>query len=850
MDPITKLINRWRQDATIGENICAWRTIPAQDASFMPFPNDIHPALVHSFEKKGIKALYSHQSDAWELTQAKNNLVVVTNTASGKTLCYTLPVLNDLLRNEYSRALFLFPTKALTQDQLFGIQELLDNTNQITADDKLAAPVIPAIYDGDTPGNVRHSVRENSRLVLSNPDMLHTGILPYHPRWSSFFRGLNFVVVDEMHTYRGVFGSHVANIIRRLKRIAHFYGTKLQFILTSATIGNPKELAEMLIEEPVVVLDNDHSARGTKHFLVYNPPIINADLGLRASMFQECARLTKDILSLNIQTIVFGRSRRTVEVLLNTLRANSTHLSSASGDNSTFIRAYRSGYLPKQRREIETDLRDQKVKAVVATTALELGIDIGKLGAAILIGYPGTIAGMWQQAGRAGRGLDNSLALLIASTSPLDQFLAKQPEYLFDQKPEKALINPDNLLILLEHIKCAAFELPFHTDDPFGDLDGKTTLEFLEFLWNADSLHKSGQRYFWMNNQFPAAGISLRNVSADRYLLQDASLSSIKTIGEVDGESALWMVHPQAIYLHEGETYLVTELDLDNKIAYLHSSLVDYYTKPRQETEIHLLETTAEEKTLGTVKAFGDIKVITRVVGYQKLQIGTHENLGIYELSLPESNLLTSGYLIKINRSIVEALRQTGMWSNDSNNYGPSWETQRKLARQRDNYQCQVCGSKAVGKAHHVHHKIPFRAFASLAEANSLRNLITLCPACHQRAERSVRINSGLAGLSYILGNLAPLFLMCDGRDLGVHQDPKSPLNEGEPLIVIYDRVPGGVGFSQSLFQIHSELLLRAYALASSCECTDGCPSCVGPGGELGYGGKTETVALLKLLIS
>jgi DEAD/DEAH box helicase domain-containing protein len=843
MSKLSALLSRWRADPTIGGNIVAWETIPAQAAVYKPFPKHILPQLKKALEENDIEQLFSHQAEAVAALHQRQHVAIVTSTASGKTIAYNLPIVNTLLQNPEARALYLFPTKALAHDQLSGLNSIL-SAPALKNLRKLShfSPLSPATYDGDTSSSQRMAIRNRSRVIFSNPDMLHAGILPHHTRWQAFFKSLQFVVIDEMHTYRGVFGSHVANIIRRLKRVADFYGQKPQFILTSATIGNPTELAQALIEAPVTTITSDGAARGPKQFLVYNPPVIDPDLGLRAGLLPETQRLVSDLLTANIQTIVFGRTRQTVELL----RRNLSQMELAWVAR---IQAYRSGYLPSQRRDIEAGLRSGSILAVFTTTALELGIDIGQLQAAVLAGYPGTVAGSWQQAGRSGRGTDPSLAILVTSASPLDQFLAKFPEYFFGQTPEYARINPNNLLILLHQLQCAAFELPFSTGDSFGDLGPSETTEFLDYLRDTGTLHKSGPKYFWMQDQYPAAGVSLRSASPQRFSLQLSSGAQAMSLGEVDGESVNWMVHPGAIYLHQGETYFVEDLDHDRQTVNLTPITADYYTRPRQESEVVPVEISEEAPIPGGVITHGEIKVTSQVVGFEKIRWGSNEKIGIQELELPISELHTTGYWLTVSPETVAQLKEVGLWTNDPNDYGPQWSQQRILARERDNFTCQVCGILEGPKAHHVHHIAPFRAFQSAAAANYLDNLVTLCPTCHQRVESSVRIRSGLAGLSHIMGHLAPLFLMCDRRDLGVHHDPQSPLSEGQPTIIIFDRVPGGIGFSKRLFEVHAELVQRAYDLALACECKDGCPACVGPGGEDGSGSKRETVGMLSRLI-
>lgn len=494
-------------------------------------------------------------------------------------------------------------------------------------------------------------------------------------------------------------------------------------------------------------------------------------------------------------------------------------------------------------------MRDGSVKTVVATTALELGIDIGGLGAAILVGYPGTIASARQQAGRAGRGDAPAVSILVASPNPLDQFLAHHPEYFFGRSPEQALVNPNHLLILLEHLRCAMFELPFQQGEGFGLLSWELIEEYLRFLLSNQEAHYSNKKYYWMRDAYPAANISLRSASPQSVVLQAADEDGKPTaIGTVDGESASWMVHPGAVYMHEAQQYFVQELDLENHIAQLIPVGLDYYTEAQQRSEIQIFNEMAQAAVPGGGKGYGEIQVTTQVVGFKKLRWFTNENLGEEPLDMPPSELQTTGYWLTLSEETLSHLREAGAWSNDPNDYGPDWQNTRLAVRKRDQFKCQVCGAVESTREHDVHHKVPFRAFTSSAEANRLENLITLCRTCHQKVEQNVRMRSGLAGLGFALGNLAPLFLMCDPRDLGIHTDPAGTI-DGQPSVVLYDLVPAGIGFSQRLFEIHDELIRRAHDLVSQCECEDGCPSCVGPGGENGMGGKMETLAILKELI-
>ena len=839
--PITELLARWQANPETADNLTAWKIQPARPPTLAPLPEDVPPALRSALKAHGIVSLYSHQAVAWHTARQDRNLVLATGTASGKSLAYNLPVLSKMVEDPSARAIYLFPTKALTQDQLHQLQPL----------SAPAAEVRAAIYDGDTRQTDRQAIRLRARLILTNPDMLHTGILPHHAGWADLFENLRFVVIDEMHTYRGVFGSHVANVIRRLKRLAASYGSKPQFLLSSATIGNPQQLAEDLIEEDVVLIDDDGSGRGERHFLIYNPPVVNRELGLRKSAILEGVRLARDVLDEGLQGVVFARTRRTVEIMLTYLQAPQAG-SSAHADQpgrKDQIRGYRSGYLPSQRRSIEQGLQDGSVRLAVATNALELGVDIGGLGSAILTGFPGSIASTRQQAGRAGRGMDAAVAMMIASPNPLDQYLAHHPEYFFGTSPERGLINPNHVLILLEHLRCAAFERPFGTEEGFGRLSHETIAEFLDLLVSAGELHVSHARYYWMADQYPAAGISLRSASPKTVVLQAAAGDGKPTtIGTVEAESAPWMVHPGAVYLHEAQQYYVQELDLEKAVAQLVPVALDYYTEPQRRTEVGILSTQAETGVAGGSKAHGELQVTTQVVGFRKMRWFTHENMGEAPLDLPPAELQTTGYWLSLSTATVDRLREAGAWTNDPNDYGTEWERIRRQVRERDAHVCQVCGSRELGRPHDVHHKVPFRRFTSADEANRLENLITICPTCHAKVELNQRVRSGLAGLAFVLGHLAPLFLMCDPGDLGIHVEPGQAIN-GHPTVVLYDSTPGGIGLSQALYEVHDELIRDALETVDRCQCVDGCPSCVGPGGENGLGGRPETRAILQELV-
>lgn len=834
VNSVDSLLLSLNSGGDFSENVAYSHTASARSAEFREWPNEIPAALRDSLHSMGIDQLYSHQHRALILAGQAKNLVIATGTASGKTLCYNLPVLQQILTDPLATALYLFPTKALTNDQK---DELLQICRL------LGSPPAISVYDGDTPTTSRREIREKSRILLTNPDMLHTGILPHHTNWYRFFSGLRFVVIDEMHTYRGVFGSHVCNVIRRLKRVAAFYGAYPQFILTSATIGNPVELAEKLIEAPVELIHEDGSARGPKHFLIYNPPVQDIELGVRKSAYSQCLELAEDLLEADIQTVVFARSRKTVEQFIRDLRIRQPQ-------RQQQIRGYRSGYLPKNRREIEHSLRSGDAHLVAATNALELGIDIGGLNAVLLMGYPGTIAATRQQAGRAGRKEETALAVFVASASPIDQFLTRHPEFLVDHSPETALIDPNNFLILLNHIRCAAFELAFRPDEKFGHLDPGLLEEFLRYLLQMGILVQQNGQYYWMADEYPASNLSLRSASTDVIALQSVEAGKGHVIGVMDLSSALWMVHPGAVYLHEGESYFVEALDLEQKTAHMTPRQTEYFTKPIITTTFTKISELERQAAPLHDLSFGDIQVSSKVVGFQRLLWGSLQILDANPLDLPSTDLRTTASWWSILPEAIQRLEQANLWRNSPNNYGPGWERIRKLVLGRDQYQCKSCGlSESQAGPLHVHHIRPFRLFASPLEANRLENLVSLCPTCHRRAETSVLVRSGMAGLTYLLQQIASLFVMCDPMDLGAISDAQCPLADNQPAIVIYDQIPAGIGLSRKVYEQSGEILRHAREIIRTCSCLEGCPSCVGPAAENGVGAKDEALALVDCLL-
>ena len=843
--PIEDVLQNLRFDRQFMEHVTAWERFPARPASYADFPDGLHPRLTSALRTLGAAPLYTHQAVAIEAALAGENVVVVTGTASGKTLCYNLPVLHTLLHDPQARALYLFPTKALAQDQAASLGAYLQELD--------ATALVPVrTYDGDTPQRQRAKIRAEARLLITNPDMLHTGILPHHPRWADFLANLRWVVMDELHVYRGIFGSNVANLLRRLRRVCRFHGSDPRFILTSATIANPKELGERLIEAPLQLIppDLDGSPRAEKHVILYNPPVIDAALGLRRSYTLEATRIAERFLAAGVQSVVFARARRTTEVLLGYVRDGYER---AGGDPAS-IRGYRGGYLPLERREIERGLRDGSVRGVVATNALELGVDIGQLGAAVIAGYPGTIASAWQQAGRAGRRSEVSAAVLVASGAPLDQFVATHPRYLFERSPELGLIQPDNLAILLRHLRCAAFELPFREGEAFGACENVE--ELLAFLAEQGELHHSGGAYRWIAEGYPAEAVSLRAAGDETVVIQDVGQGRPTVIGEIDQAAAPVLLHEGAIYIHEGKTFLVRGLNWENALAEVEPAEVDYYTEASEAVELDVLEVYDADEGRAARRAHGRAQVSAQATSFRKVKRYTHETLGYGQIDLPPRTFETTANWIWIAPETVERLEAEGVLL-PPNDYGPDWAQARDAARARDGYRCRQCGApEREGRTHDVHHLRPFREFGYLPganredrAANALDNLITLCAACHHRAETARGTRSALGGLAYALGNIAPLFLMCDPRDLGSLTETRSKSTKG-PTITLYDRVPDGLGLAERLYELHDELLAGALDLVRSCRCQDGCPACVGPVGPGGQEVKALTERLIGALLA
>lgn len=626
---VDQLAEKLRRDSLFMENVVRWEELPAREARYGDYPAGLDERLRPVLRQRGVQQLYSHQAHSIAATMRGEDVVVVTPTASGKTMCYNLPVLDSILKNPDARALYLFPTKALSADQVSELYELIQ---------AMGVDIKTYTYDGDTPGAARRAVRQAGHIVVTNPDMLHSGILPHHTKWVKLFENLRYIVIDEIHTYRGVFGSNLANVLRRLMRLCDFYGSHPQFILCSATIANPKELAETLTGRPVTLINDNGAPMGKRHFVFYNPPVINQQLGIRKGVIPETRAIAEMLLKCGIQTITFARSRLTVEVL-------TKYLKDVVRDplgNAGRVRGYRGGYLPTQRREIEKGLRAGQIDAVVSTNALELGIDIGALDACILCGYPGTIASAWQQAGRAGRRKGTSIVFFVASSAAIDQYIVSHPDYFLHQSPENALLNPDNLYILLSHFKCAAYELPFEDGDTFGNV--ASTGELLNYLEEEHIVRHVGGRYHWMAEDFPASEISLRSAASENFVIIDITdPTHHRVIGEMDRYTVPMLLHENAIYMHEAQQYQVEKLDFEACKAFIRRVDVGYYTDADLNVSLSLLDVEQQEDLGGGAeRALGEVKVTTLVTMFKKIRFDTHETLGFGHVRLPEMDMHTT----------------------------------------------------------------------------------------------------------------------------------------------------------------------------------------------------------------
>lgn len=790
------------------------QSLPRRAAQFADPAAPLSAPVATALSGFGVERLYTHQARALDRARAAEHTVVVTGTASGKTLCYNLPVLETLCADPCARALYLFPTKALAQDQLKGLKRFLGEEGDEGADgsdevrgsarddgrpsraprpgaaareragagmnasaavgagrgdgpgggDGAGGPDGPdrgegagglffraGTYDGDTPPNLRRRLRDEANILLTNPDMLHSGILPHHARWADFFARLQYVVIDEIHVYRGIFGSHVANVLHRLRRICRHHGSDPVFLCASATIANPRELAERLTGLPFAVVDEDGSPRGTKHFLFWNPPRLGPAGMERRSANAEAREILVRLVRDGYQAIVFVKTRAMTEVLLRDARAE---LRDDGGGLAKKVRSYRAGYLPEERRKIEAALFNGELLGVISTNALELGIDVGSLDAAVIVGYPGTIASTWQQAGRAGRRESESAAVLIGHNAPIDQYLMTNPAYFFERSPEHAVLDRGNPHILLSHLRCAAFEIPLsRKEEPeFGGL----TPGILDLLEEHKHLREIRGRWYYAREDYPAAGVSLRNASQNAYTILDASASrdgggeqgKNRVLGTVDEGSAFWQVHPQAVYMHDGETYFVDKLDLVERTAYVHKADLDYYTQAVSDTRVDAAEADLEKTWRCAELCFGPCSVLDKLTMFKKIRFGGRDSLGFGQVSLPHTTLRTTGLWL---RPHADALQKVVRWG-----------------------------------------RVPA---------------------------------DGLQGIANVLSYTVSLHAMCDPLDIGTAVDMRATTG---PVLYLYDKYPGGLGYAQRAWHLIEEVMRDALALIRRCECDDGCPSCVG----------------------
>jgi len=790
-DRVQSVLRRFtRRDPDPAGVVTAIRETPARPARFGEWPAEVPIRLVEALRSRGIAAPWSHQAAAIGHVLAGRNVVVETPTASGKTLCYNVPVVARILRDPGARALYMFPTKALAQDQMNELQQLVD---------ALGEPIKTFTYDGDTPDDARRAIRAQGHVVVTNPDMLHQGILPHHAKWAKLFQNLRYVVIDELHTYRGIFGSHVCNLVRRLKRVCRFHGSNPVFITCSATIANPRELAEKLIEAPVEHVNDNGAPSGGKTFVLVNPPIVNRELGIRRSCLATARRIASDFLRADVSTIVFATSRLNVEVLTRYLKEDHERGPVPEGR----IRSYRGGYLPNTRREIERGLRDGHIRGVVSTNALELGIDIGSLDACVIAGYPGSIASVWQQAGRAGRCSDSSAAVFVARSEPIDQFLVTHPEYFFGKSPEHGLINPDNLLVLVAHVKCAAFEMPFEKGERFG---GEDLGELLRYLEEEKILKRVGDRWHWTREVYPADGVDLRSAGNENFVIMDETDAN-RVIAEVNYESAPSTIHEEAIYLCESQVYHVRKLDYEQRRAYVKKVETDYFTEAITNTSVRVLDVFEGRRAEAAVPVeHGEVHVAWRVSGFKKLKFHTRENVGFGDVNLPDQKMNTTAYWFQLPLALLHG-------------EGRTWTRADLL-------------DGAMGVAYLLHHIAPLILLCDvrdLARCVGDRSAEWFAP-----ADRESRAGFGRS-------------TVVDGSGAEVALEA---LERFDPVVFLYDKVPGGIGLSTQLYDSHDFLIARATELLESCSCAHGCPSCVGPINESGARSKEIARELLDAMLA
>jgi DEAD/DEAH box helicase domain-containing protein len=785
------VLQRLLEEPSLANGVVHHARIPAREARTAPFPDWLDPRIARGLETRGITSLYAHQAEAVTAVHDGEDIVVVTPTASGKTLCYALPVLQALAEDPAARALFLFPTKALGQDQVAEFAGLAQASGlQIAA----------ATYDGDTPAPIRSAIRTAGQVVVSNPDMLHSAILPHHTKWFQLFEQVRVIVIDELHTYRGVFGSHVANVLRRLLRLCEHYGSKPVIVCCSATIGNPAELAAQLTGRAPRLIDRNGAPSGERHVLLVDPPLLDRASGARLSALTHVQRWALPFMRAGRQTIVFGRARVAVEIILTGLRES---LREHLGPRSR-IRGYRGGYLPTERRAIERGLRDGEILGVVSTNALELGVDIGALDVSILAGYPGSVAATWQQLGRAGRRQDTSVGVLVASGSPVDQYVIHHPEFLLEGSPEEARVDPDNLHVLLAHLRCATFERPFEPGEVFGST---VVDDLLAFIAESGHVRQAPDgRWYWSSENFPASEVSLRSAAPENVVIIDNTPDRPRVIGEVDLFAAQVLVHTQAIYLHESTQYHVDWLDWGERKAYVRRVDVDYYTYANRAVTLKPLDVFASADAVGSRRVHGEVMVASLVTLFKKLKFGTDENVGWGPIDLPELELQTTAYWLTCEAVIRPPRGVAG-------SAGPA----------------HVSGNTLAGPA-------PRRLAVSAADGLE-----------EVEGWRRDELDVALLGAGRAIQAVAAVLLMCDPRDLGLVSQVRSPHHEA-PTIYLYEAMPGGVGLSERLFTRHDELVAGARGLIEACACQSGCPACTGPRLDPDVDGKALALRLLSSL--
>ena len=743
----------------VGEVVASER--PARLADF---PDELDPRLRAALEARGIRRLYSHQREAWAQVASGHDAVVVTPTASGKTLCYNLPVIDAVLKAR-AKALYLFPTKALSQDQVSEILEL-------NAAGRLG--IRAYTFDGDTPGDARRAVRTHGDIVVSNPDMLHQAILPHHTKWAQFFESLRFVVIDELHTYRGVFGAHVANLVRRLRRICRFYQSEPVFVCCSATIANPGELAERLLGGPVRTVTESGAPQGRKHVLVWNPPVLNADLGIRASARSQSTRIARHAVKLGLKTIVFANSRLEVEVLTKYLK----DVFDRDPRAPARVAAYRGGYLPTERRDKETKLRAGALDCVVSTSALELGVDIGALDVCVLNGYPGTVAGSLQRFGRAGRRNRTAVGVLVCTSDPLDQYLARHPDFFLGASPEHARVDPDQLLILMDHIRCAAFELPLTEGETFG---GVNLEEALGYLAEQGVVHREGQRWHWIADSYPANSVSLRSIAEGNFTVIDVTSGRKEVIAEVDYSAAAVTLYEGAIHMVQSAPWQVERLDWVGRKAFVRETAADYYTDAIDYTKLKVLDEFAGERGPASHAAHGEVHVVRRVAGYKKIRYYTHENVGYGRVDLPDQEMHT-----------------TALW----------WEAEPQALLRAFATRFEALDG-FLGAAHAIHR---IAVFLSLAEPRDIGRAVG--DGGPDGAWVAATGTDGRAEARTLDG--APVDLEAGARPF-------------RPTLYLYDNYPGGIGITAPLYDLREQVIERSVELVAECACKLGCPACVGP---------------------